>query len=120
MGAWGSGSFDNDSALDWLGDLADGDADLRQTLEAAAGADADAYLEVDEASAAVAAAEIVAAGHGKGEDRLHEDAHAWLAAHPGLPDDLVSLAHRAVERVIAASELQEVLGTRGALGTARR
>jgi hypothetical protein len=59
MGAWGHRTFENDSALDWLGDLAEGDPSLvGEALDVAAGSAEDAYLEVDEASAALAAAEL--------------------------------------------------------------
>jgi len=30
MGAWGTGSFDNDDAMDWVGGLADGGFDVGQ------------------------------------------------------------------------------------------
>src|SRR5262249_27413253 len=109
MGAWGSGSFENDSALDWLTNLAEGGVYLRHTLEAAADADATEYLDLDDAAAAVAAAEIVAAGHSGAADRLNEDARGWLIAQPRtFPNDLLILARRAVERVSTASELQQL------------
>jgi hypothetical protein len=60
MGAWGSGFFDNDAALDWVAVAKRGgtDAAVDGALRAATGAD---YLEVDDGSAAVAAAALVAA-----------------------------------------------------------
>jgi hypothetical protein len=51
MGAWGHGSFANDSAMDWLGELREGDPSLvHVALTAVAEAADDAYLEVDECS----------------------------------------------------------------------
>ena len=62
MGAWGSKAFENDGACDFLGGLAEGDGGaLQRSLEAIATMDRDAYLDVDDATAGVAAAELVAA-----------------------------------------------------------
>jgi hypothetical protein len=60
MGAWGEGNFENDSVLDWLAELGDA-AQVKAALDAVAGAPPDAYLEVDECSAALGAAEVLAA-----------------------------------------------------------
>jgi hypothetical protein len=107
MGAWGEKPFENDSALDWLGDL-DGVEDLRSTL--ASVADGDDYLEVDDCSAAIAAAEIVAAACDGKLDRLAEDASAWLGRHgKQLAASDRALAARAVQRVLGSdSELAEL------------
>ena len=115
MGAWGHKSFDNDSALDWLGELVDGDASLvEEALDAVADAEADAYLEVDEASAALAAAELVAAALGKGDERLNDDATEWLEDHRAAVRAIGSArARRAVERVYEASELRELWDENG-------
>jgi hypothetical protein len=115
MGAWGHKSFENDSALDWLGDLTDSDASLvREALDAVAGADEDAYLEVDEASAALAAAEIVAAALGKGDDRLNEDAALWLKENRDAVQSVgAARARLAVERVFKSSELRELWDENG-------
>ena len=62
MGAWGTGSFQNDSALDWYEDFrASGAIAVDAALSATVTED---YIEVDEGSAAIAAAEIVAACFG--------------------------------------------------------
>ncbi len=110
MGAWGHGSFANDSALDWLGDLCEGDPSLvRSALEAVADVDADEYLEVNECCAALAAAELVAAALGKGDDRLDAGAASWLQEHRAAVQAVdTKLAHRAVERVFGKSELREL------------
>jgi hypothetical protein len=41
MGAWGTGAFQNDDGLDWIGDFCDapGEEALRAALDAVAGAD---------------------------------------------------------------------------------
>jgi len=111
MGAWGHKSFQNDSALDWLSDLIhDGASALGAALDAASGGD----LELDEASAVLAAAEIVAAALGKGDDRLDEDAAVWLAENRDAARRVGAIrARQAVERVFAKSELRELWDENG-------
>ena len=110
MGAWGYRSFDNDSAFDWLGDLENEDASVvDETLALVANEAADEYLDVDAACAALAAAELVAAAHGKGTDRLCDEAAAWLEEHRSdLDASSIVLARAAVERVLLASELRDL------------
>ncbi|MDL4775502.1 MULTISPECIES: DUF4259 domain-containing protein [Thermomonosporaceae] len=64
MGAWGHGPFENDSAMDFVGDLADGPADavpggLRSAMTAML--DEDDYLDGSIVEDALAAACLVAA-----------------------------------------------------------
>jgi hypothetical protein len=110
MGAWGPGSFENDSAMDWLSDLGAGEVEIvRETLARAADAEDDDYVDVDDASAALAAAEMVAAALGKGDERLNDEAVDGVAGYRKLieaPD--LGLARRAVERVLASSEVQQL------------
>ncbi len=117
MGAWGDKAFENDSACDWFGELeSEGVSALRAMLTLVAEFDADDYLDVDEGSAAIAAAEIVAAALGKGRDRLSDDALAWLDANPAAitPADR-ALAQRAVARVDGdESELRALWDENGA------
>jgi hypothetical protein len=118
MGAWGTGSFENDAALDWLGELEGGGVDMvRNALDAVADADPEEYIDVDDASAALAAAEIVAAASGKGDDRVAKQKKlvAWIAAHrEEVRAADVTVARRAVTRVIKSSELQELWDEGGA------
>lgn len=111
MGAWGSKAFDNDAALDWLAELeAQGTASLRDVLARVAKLEAPVYLDVDDASAAVAAAEVVAAMSGAPRDQLPERVVAWLAgqAHE-VESNLVTLARRALRRVLDGnSELRDL------------
>ncbi|XXT17977.1 DUF4259 domain-containing protein [Sorangium sp. So ce429] len=115
MGAWGYGSFENDSALDWLHEVEAEPALVGAALDGVATADDQAYLEVDECSAALAAAELVAAALGRGDDRLNDDAAAWLQDHR---DEIrgvgAARARRAVERVAQGSELRELWDENGA------
>ncbi len=64
MGAWGIGPFDNDDAQDFVLDLADVPDDELARRLAEALALPSGYLEVPEASIAVAAAALVAVGAG--------------------------------------------------------
>jgi Domain of unknown function (DUF4259) len=115
MGAWGHRSFENDSALDWMGDLEDGGASLvGEALDAVADASDDTYLEVDECSAALAAAELVAAALGHGEGRLTEEGVAWLQRHREEARAIgATRARQAVERVYESSELRELWDENG-------
>lgn len=109
MGAWGKKTFQNDSALDWLSELAvGGPSGLRLALTYAANTESGDYLDSDDGQPALAAAEIVAAHHSGSRERLTAAASSWLEAHPdALTLDDVGLAHRAVCRVLAKnSELR--------------
>lgn len=109
MGAWGAGSFENDTALDWVGDLASGDADtLRDTLNDVVSEVG--YLDSDLGSEGVAAAELVAAARGNGATDLPDEVNTWLRDHRAEigPAD-VMLARRAVVRIKGSeSELAEL------------
>jgi hypothetical protein len=64
MGAWDSGPFDNDDAADFVTDLLGMPAAGRAQRLRAALTLPNGYLQVDDASAAVAAAALVAASYG--------------------------------------------------------
>jgi hypothetical protein len=109
MGAWGAGSFENDDALDWLAVLAGsyGPTPIRDALSAAA--EAEGFVEAPDASAALAAAEVVAALLGRPAPALPDEAAGWVranaaAAQPWMRD----LARRAVDRVERDSELRDL------------
>ncbi|HEY6095007.1 MAG TPA: DUF4259 domain-containing protein [Gallionellaceae bacterium] len=109
-GAWESGSFDNDDALDWVGQCvrSKGSSLISATLNAAL---TDGYLEAPECSAAVAAAEVVAASRGKANRALPRELSSWLEQQPKEEiAKLALLAARAVSRVLNGpkSELQEL------------
>lgn len=114
MGAWGTGAFDNDDAADFAGSLNDtapGErAELiRETLDAAA--DNDSYLEIDEASAAIAAAAVVASQLPGGPEVDSAYGPEFLAGGGSieLPDDLAELALRAIARILSdESEWREL------------
>jgi hypothetical protein len=60
MGAWGTGAFENDSALDLLGDIVDGRFSFERLVQ---GAEA-AYLDHETGVAVVVLVELVLAGRG--------------------------------------------------------
>ncbi len=104
MGTWGTGPFDNDDAADWCGDLDDADASERPSLviatlqNAATAAD---YLETPEASAAVAAAAVVAATL-PGSERLTSPYAPTFLTEGGplvLPPTTPAVAIAALDRV---------------------
>lgn len=108
MGTWSYYNFDNDAAADFAEDFREtpNEATLYEALATAA--EEEGYLEIDEASQALAAAEIVAAILGKPAadfppGLLPAVAHVDAADS----DDLRELAEQAVEAVLQKSELQE-------------
>ena len=109
-GAWGPGSFDNDDALDWAQtfEAKPSMSALISQLESVTRA---GYIEAPEGSAAIAAAEVIAAIAGKAASNLPAELAAWARQQPKA-DALqqLSLARRAVERVARGdeSELREL------------
>lgn len=111
MGAWGTSSFENDYAADWVYELeSSGVVAVTSVLDRVRKLAPDEYLEAPEASVAIAAAEIVAAARDGDVSNLSESAREALSKHElsfaGLP--LSDAAKTAVERVLAKSELKEL------------
>ena len=130
MGAWGTGNFENDSALDFLGILDSSppgegsddepgrDALLVMTLMRAAepAGDDDEDGDADAASEGLAAAEIIAAINGKPEEGLADtledfpDLSDWIAtgkiAFRKKPQ-IVELARKAIAQILT-SELNDL------------
>lgn len=106
MGAWGIGPFENDAALDWIGDLeSDGVGAIDRALARTSGSD---YADTDDASAAVAAAVIVAAGRGQYAADLPEEVAAWLQGHAREISVALIEQARGALRAVMTSELQEL------------
>ena len=109
MGAWGTGNFDNDDALDWVWDFeAQGPAALEQAFEAVLDAD---YAEAPDASSALAAAEVLAAVKGKPAAGLSEELQSAIEKYKDAVagvEGLTERAQRAVQAVLADSELKEL------------
>jgi hypothetical protein len=108
MGAWGPGPFENDDALDWIGELAASSAlaTVEDALDLPA-ASAD-FPEAPECSVAVAAAETVAAMQGKPSDDLPDTVATFVRVAKKPTASLVEAASSAVARVLEKSELREL------------
>ena len=108
MGAWGSGSFENEDAQDFLGRLKSLEIeDLRQILARAA--DERDYMEARESSVTIAAAEVIAASTGAPSSNVPREIADWLStARNGFTPDLSELARRAVNKVRLNSELKDL------------
>jgi hypothetical protein len=115
MGAWGTESFANDDAMDWIADL-EAAKDLRAVRAAldAVPRDGADYIEAPIGSVALAAAEVVAALRGRAAVKLPEEVTAWVRANPQVPDaSLVDMAARVVKTVSedeGRSELRQLWG----------
>lgn len=113
MGTWSHESFGNDTANDWAYELEDAtdfaviEAALQVVLD-----EGDEYLDADLAMEAIAAVEVIAKRLGKGtqSDVYTEKVDQWLETISEQPsDDLLSLAKRVLERIVADdSELKEL------------
>jgi hypothetical protein len=113
MGAWGSGSFENDTALDWAASV-ESLADVRRPFERlkemtdASDDGAALVVDADLASELIAAAETVAMLMGR-TSRDFPDELAQRLAEAGEPDDLMyHQARNAVCHVLRKSELAEL------------
>ena len=108
MGAWGTGSFENDDAKDWAGGLDKiAPGDLTRILTQAA--DAPEYLQAPAAYIAVAAGEVVAALGGAPSEGVPAAIAEWARIHPeALTPELTAVAIRALERVRRNSEIKDL------------
>jgi hypothetical protein len=111
MAAWGSGSFENDDAVDWLAELPtiapDGLIEVLTRIFSQA-ADDPNYFEAPAASVVVAAAEVIAALNGSpAHETPPEIAKCAANRQPPTPE-LKALALRALDRVRKNSELKDL------------
>jgi hypothetical protein len=103
MGAWGPHPFDNDDAVDWRYQLLDGGG-----VEVVASALAEPADDAESAARAVAAAALVGAALGA-DPVVPDDMKEWLAQQDASA--LAALAPAAVaalDRILTASELEEL------------
>jgi hypothetical protein len=112
MGAWGHGSFENDDALDFLGDLFEsGDTSLiREVLDNVV--TSTEYVEAPDASQCIAASEVVAAALGRPTPAAlrKQGVAAWIArVRPQIDAALAAQTVDALTRILAPnSELREL------------
>ena len=106
MGAWGTGSFENDEAVGWVAGL---DAITLDELMRLLGraADDSGYLEAAPARIAVAAGEVVAALNGSAAAGAPAGIVAWERGCACTPE-LKAAALRALDRVRRSSELKDL------------
>ena len=109
MGAWGTASFDNDDASDWVYELEkDGIAAVDAALKEALGPQ---ELETPTDVNAIAAGEVIAAALGRPVDGLRDDIIGFAnALAPSITPEHAARARSAVERVLAGSEIAELWG----------
>jgi Domain of unknown function (DUF4259) len=111
MGAWGYSAFENDDALDWVTELerSDSTAILVEAFDVILELEGD-YVELPEASIAIAAAEVLAGLMGQADPSLPEVVRAWIERQKQEEVDaaVVEKARRAINVVLADSELQGV------------
>jgi hypothetical protein len=114
MGAWGSGSFDNDGSLDFLADYREGTAAVVETvLRDIANLEDGTYIEIDAGQAAIVAAEVIAACHDNPAEGIEEDTLEELLAHRRAVVenlDLIDFATAALPKILVSetSELAEL------------
>jgi hypothetical protein len=108
MPGWGTGSFENEDAQNFLGRLSSfGIDDLRPILTRAA--DNSAYLEASDSSVTIVAAEIVATAKGKPPQTVPREIAEWVVKIEGAPgSEMLELTRRAVDRVRTNSELKDL------------
>ena len=106
MAAWGTGSFENDDAANWLSDLGTiAPDDLKRIFVQAASNPS--YLEAPAARVVVVAAEVVAALNSRAEE-VPPEITQWTTNQPACTPELKDLALRALERVRKNSELKDL------------
>ncbi|MFD0895691.1 DUF4259 domain-containing protein [Luteolibacter ambystomatis] len=116
MGAWGTGCFENDDAMDWIWDLDDAD-DTTLLKDIFSGCiESKDYLEAPDGSIVIAAAGVVAALNGEPDEELPDGVTAYVEKIDTEPSaDLKALATKAVKKVSGDSELKELWEEAGTL-----
>ena len=127
MGAWEAGNFENDTAMDWIGDLREsGSASSVRTALMQVTAQStppqpsfvgrllgrrpvEPYLEAPTASEALAAAEIVACWLGHPLPKLPDGVAEWAREHArDFSPEFVQLARQVVTIIKTKSELKDL------------
>lgn len=115
MGIWSTDGFGSDEALDWIQGLdpAAGAEPVLRALRAAAESP-DPHLDASRAQVTLAAAELIAALHGRPHPSLPEPARRWLAGQRAeapaewADREALTLATRALDLVVTSSALAEI------------
>jgi hypothetical protein len=113
MGAWGSNTFDNDTACDWSYGLEEVNdlSRVRETLGSIIEI-GDEYLDADNACEGLAACEVIARLKGNWGvcNAYTETVDNWVKSHPSKPSaNLIKMSLAVIERVLTTpSELLEL------------
>lgn len=106
MGSWGYKTFEDDTALDWLGDFEKSPSIAIIQVVFDSGLEGD-FIDDLSGPRMLAAAEVVAALNEKPCKRL-QDASDWLAGLGSIDSELRDKALEAVTAVFEDSELREI------------
>lgn len=108
MSASGSGSFENDAAMDWVAEL-EGYSDDSPIVDALNTVidQADDYPEEPDCSIAIAAAEVVAAQLGNPHTDCPEEIETWVEGHPTPSSTRIAQARQVIEGIQIDSELKD-------------
>jgi hypothetical protein len=112
MGAWGTGNFENDTALDWVYDLEKSSNLSSVEICIANVLNCGDYLDADVSCTGLAAAEVVAALRNRPMDDLPEAVSQWVETHKIVPSDkLVKDSLAAIDKIRnnEKSELKELM-----------
>ncbi|CAH1232565.1 hypothetical protein PAECIP111891_07046 [Paenibacillus allorhizoplanae] len=108
MGAWGIGNFENDTVQDWIIELVEAQ-DINLLSESIEMVLEDNYLDADVACIAIGAVEILAALQNRPGKEINEDElQEWILQHKGQGTNLIEKSHKALEKILAESELKEL------------
>ena len=106
MGAWGRGTFENDDARDWVRQL-ERAPDLSVIEAALDGAVSAEYPEAPQCAEALAAVDVLAALQGT-TVAAPQEVTAWVRGKPAPSAALIAKAKRAIDAVLANSELKDL------------
>ena len=109
MGAWGTGIFDNDDAMDWIGLMIE-NGDIEQLRE---GVNkiivSNQYLQSPDCCRALASAEIIAAIKNKDYSFLPDLAKQWILTFDiAINPKIIYSAQEAIQMVKEDSELKDL------------
>ncbi|WP_209138103.1 MULTISPECIES: DUF4259 domain-containing protein [Niastella] len=112
MGAWGHTNFDNDTALDFIGDVEEEGIDrIVSAIDVINTIEEDAYVDADLATEALAAIEYIATAKDRMAEDFPEDAADWVKSHKAqllIIRGIVGKSQRAIDRIKNNSELKEL------------
>jgi len=111
MGAWGTGNFDNDTALDWVFELEETN-DLALIVETIEVVFTEDYIDSDVGSEALIAIEAIARLKGNFgiENSYAEDLDSWVKSHKlEVSNELIEKSKKVLKLIVSdKSELYEL------------